>query len=180
MNNLDQKDFALASQEEELTSLQNELERRTMELSSVKAESTEVSTRANELKRRLEATESLLKDSRASEEAITKLEVSNRTLVNRIAELEAIQDEMMHDLKAAESSLASSVNLSKELKQQVDSRAVEAERLKAQVQILESTITRMKSERLLQEEASSAAQGRTRQSCRSQGRKSRIFVEKRQ
>ncbi len=156
---LQQKDSALACHEEKLASLQNELERRTMELSSMKAESREVSTRANELRRRLETTESLLEESKASEKALAKLEVSNRSLMNRIAELEATQDETMHDLRAAESSLASSVNLSKELKQQVDSRAVEIDRLKAQVQILESTITRMKSERLLQEEATQQLKG---------------------
>ncbi len=156
---LEQKVSALACHEEKLASLQNELERRTMELSSMKAESREISTRANELRRRLETTESLLEESKASEKALAKLEVSNRSLMNRIAELEATQDETMHDLRAAESSLASSVNLSKELKQQVDSRAVEIDRLKAQVQILESTITRMKSERLLQEEATQQLKG---------------------
>lgn len=154
-----EKCATLNSQEEELASFKAEIDRLNMELASSTSERKEVSSRANELKKRLEATESLLEESKVSQDIAAKLEVTNRTLVNRVDELEAAQDETVKDLNEAEAALGSSLALSKELKQQVDARQVEVARLMAQVQVLESTITRMKSDRLLQEEETQQLRG---------------------
>ena len=156
---IEEKDATLSCQREDLSRLKHDLESRTKELVTTESEKIRAVLKVNELKKRLESAKSLLEESKVSQEMAAKLEVSNRTLINRVNELEAVHNETMNDLNEAETSLALSVHLSNELKQQVDASQTDINRFKTQVQVLESTITRMRSGRLLQEETTKKLQG---------------------
>ena len=152
---VDEKNTALKNKDDDLHRLTDELKNERQELSEVKAAKEEAMSKLTELQRRVESAESLGDELVISQDTVAKLEVTNRILTNRVEELESVS----FDLAKAEASLLSAVQSSKELERQVEQKKDEADRLKAHVQVLASTISRMKSDRLLQQDTVQEIEG---------------------
>jgi chromosome segregation ATPase len=156
---VDEKDATLSCQRQDLVRLTNELESQRQELLSVTASRAEAMSEVNEVRKSLETAESLEEELFISQDIAAKLEVSNRTLVSRVDQLEAAHEQTLNDLAETETSLSCTAQLSKDLEHQVQERQAEGDRLRTQVQLLQSTLSRMKSERVLQEGAAQELEG---------------------